>query len=224
MGKARDRMLVQASLDQISTFAAYAAMGLKKDHRNYENISDICYLLGIKASWIVLTNNPDKVAALRDQGLVVTDTEALEFEPSPFNLAYLTSKAAGGHILKRPIESLLKRALPPEPVKPFRPHALPEARRFIYSASYFLPMKPVDNDILLNEVQFREVFDKQSLERYMTGPTPSSSATASSATTASSSASTPPPSPPTARSTPTTPSSISSPRPTGSASTFTTTS
>jgi 3,4-dihydroxy 2-butanone 4-phosphate synthase/GTP cyclohydrolase II len=172
VGKARDRMLVQASLDQISTFAAYAAMGLKKDHRNYENISDICYLLGIKASWIVLTNNPDKVAALRDQGLVVTDTEALEFEPSPFNLAYLTSKAAGGHILKRPIESLIKRALPPEPVKPFRPYALPEARRFIYSASYFLPMKPVDNDILLNEVQFREVFDKQSLERYMTGPNP----------------------------------------------------
>ena len=30
--KAYDRMLVQASLDQISTFQAYASMGRKKDH------------------------------------------------------------------------------------------------------------------------------------------------------------------------------------------------
>jgi 3,4-dihydroxy 2-butanone 4-phosphate synthase/GTP cyclohydrolase II len=172
VGKARDRMLVQASLDQISTFAAYASMGLKKDHRNYENISHICYLLGITASWIVLTNNPDKVEALRDQGLVVAGTEALEFEPSPFNLAYLTSKAAGGHILKRPTETTVKRALPPEPVIPFRPHALPSAKLFIYSASYFLPMKPVDNDILLSELQFRELFGKGSIDRYMAGPNP----------------------------------------------------
>ena len=172
VGKARDRMLVQASLDQISTFAAYAAMGLEKDHRNYENISHICYLLGINASWIVLTNNPDKVQALRDQGLHVAGTEALEFEPSPFNLADLTSKAAGGHILKRPTETTVKRALPPEPVKPFRPHALPGARRFIYSASYFLPMKPVDNYILLSEVQFRELFGKDQIDRYMAGADP----------------------------------------------------
>ncbi len=172
VGKARDRMLVQASLDQISTFAAYASMGLKKDHRNYENISHICYLLGIKASWIVLTNNPDKVAALRDQGLTVAGTETLEFEPSPFNLAYLTSKAAGGHILKRPTESTLKRALPPEPVKPFRPHVLPSAKRFVYSASYFLPMKPVDNDILLTELQFRELFGQGLIDRYTAGANP----------------------------------------------------
>lgn len=172
VGKARDRMLVQASLDQISTFAAYASMGLKKDHRNYENISDICYLLGIKASWIVLTNNPDKVDALRNQGLVVAGTEALEFEPSPFNLAYLTSKAAGGHILKRPTETEVKRALPPEPVIPFKPHALASAKRFIYSASYFLPMKPVDNDILLTETQFGQLHTSGALARYMAGPRP----------------------------------------------------
>lgn len=172
VGKSRDRMLVQASLDQLSTFQAYAAMGLMKDHRNYENISHICYLLGIKASFIVLTNNPDKVNALKSQGITVAATEALEFEPSPFNLAYLTSKAAGGHILKRPSETLVKRALPPEPVVPFKPHALPQARRFIYSASYFLPMKPVDNDILLTDAQFKELFSKQSIDRYMAGPKP----------------------------------------------------
>jgi len=172
VGKARDRMLVQASLDQLSTFAAYAAMGLKKDHRNYDNISQICYLLGISASWIVLTNNPDKVEALKSQGLIVERTESLEFEPSPFNLAYLASKAAGGHILKRPSETSVKRALPPEPVVPFKPHALPNARRFIYSASYFLPMKPVDNDVLLTESQFKDLFQKTAIDRYMAGPRP----------------------------------------------------
>lgn len=172
IGKSRDRMLVQASLDQVSTFQAYAAMGLHKDHRNYDNISHICTLLGIKAPFIVLTNNPDKVNAMKSQGLIIAGTETLEFEPSPFNLAYLTSKAAGGHILSRPAETLVKRALPPEPVVPFKPHALPDAKRFIYSASYFLPMKPVDDDILLTEDQFRDLFKEGSIDRYMSGQHP----------------------------------------------------
>ncbi|GAB5562021.1 MAG: hypothetical protein SynsKO_36680 [Synoicihabitans sp.] len=167
VGKSRDRMMVQASLDQLSTFQAYESMGLKKDHRNYDNISDICLLLGINSPFIVLTNNPDKVSALRDQGIEVVDTETLEFEPSPFNLAYLTSKAASGHILNRPSATRVKRALPPEPVVPFKPHALPQAKRFIYSASYFLPMKPVDDEILLNDEQFREFFAEKKIEDYM---------------------------------------------------------
>ena len=172
VGKARDRMLVQASLDQISTFAAYAAMGLKKDHRNYDNISHICRLLDITAPFMVLTNNPDKVHALKSQGITVAGTEALEFEPGPFNLAYLASKAAGGHILSRPTATAVRRALPPEPVIPFRAHALPEAKRFIYSASYFLPMKPVDNEILVTEAQFTAMFPKDALTRYMGGSHP----------------------------------------------------
>jgi 3,4-dihydroxy 2-butanone 4-phosphate synthase / GTP cyclohydrolase II len=163
MGKARDRMLVQASLDQISTFSAYTAVGLAKDHRSYDNIAHICYLLGIKASWILLTNNPDKLEAFRALGLVVDSTETLEFEPSPFNLAYLTSKAAGGHLLNRPNATLIKSALPPEPVMPFRPHSLAAAKRFIYAASYFLPIQPVDNDVLLTAEQFSELTSSQSL-------------------------------------------------------------
>ncbi|WP_404423238.1 GTP cyclohydrolase [Nibricoccus sp. IMCC34717] len=142
VAKARDRMLVQASQDQLSTFDAYAAMGLKKDHRHYDNIAQICHLLGIKAAFTVLTNNPEKVEAMRAQGLRIAGTEALEYEPSPFNLAYLASKASGGHALKRPRASKVTRALPPGRVTPFRPHALPAARRFIYSASYFLPVNP----------------------------------------------------------------------------------
>ncbi|EIQ00098.1 GTP cyclohydrolase II [Opitutaceae bacterium TAV1] len=170
--KARDRMLVQASLDQISTFDAYAAMGLAKDHRNYENISHICHLLGITASFVVLTNNPEKLSALRAQGLPVTGNEPLEFEPGPFNLAYLTSKAASGHQLKHPVASRVSRALPPEPVTPFRPHALADARRFIHAASYFLPMTPVGDDILLTADQFRQLFSQHAIERWMSGPQP----------------------------------------------------
>lgn len=167
VGKSRDRMMVQASLDELSTFQAYNAMGLKKDHRHYDNISDIYRLLGLTAPFIVLTNNPDKVEALREQGLEVSDTETLEFEPSPFNLAYLTSKAAGGHILKRPSVTRVKRALPPEPVVPFKPHALPAAKRFIYTASYFLPMQPVDDEILLNDEQYRRLFAEKSLDEHL---------------------------------------------------------
>jgi len=172
VGKARDRMMVQASLDQISTFQAYAALGLAKDHRCYDNIAHICRLLGISAPFIVLTNNPDKVEALRSLGLPIERTEALEFEPSPFNLAYLTSKAASGHLLSRPADSTVRRALPPEPVTLFKPHALPDAHRFVYAASYFLPVRPVDDDILLSEAQFTDLFHRRASEHYMSGPKP----------------------------------------------------
>ena len=172
IAKARDRMLVQAARDRISTFQAYRVMGLKKDHRTYRNIAPICHLLGIKASFIVLTNNPDKVAALEGQGLRVKGTEALEYEPSPFNLAYLTSKAAAGHILTRPEFSTARRAVPPEPVVPFKPYVLSQAQRFIYSAAYHLPVKPVDNEILLTGEQFNALAGAHGLEQYIAGPNP----------------------------------------------------
>jgi 3,4-dihydroxy 2-butanone 4-phosphate synthase/GTP cyclohydrolase II len=156
--KARDRMLVQASQDRLTTFDAYEAMGLKKDHRHYDNISQICHLLGIRAPFNVLTNNPDKVAALRAQGIRIASTEPLEVEPSPFNLAYLTSKATcGGHNLKRPAVTRVRRATLPAPVVPFRPHALANARRFIYAASYFLPVKQVGDEALLTDAQFKKL-------------------------------------------------------------------
>jgi 3,4-dihydroxy 2-butanone 4-phosphate synthase/GTP cyclohydrolase II len=172
VAKARDRMLVQSSQDQISTFEAYHAMGLRKDHRSYEDVADICYLLGIQAPFVVLTNNPDKLAAMQTHGLKVARAEALEFEPSPFNVAYLASKAASGHLLTQTDGPRVKRALPPEPIQPFKPHALPEARRFIYSASYFLPVKPVENEIILSEPEFHRLFDAVPIESLMQGDDP----------------------------------------------------
>jgi 3,4-dihydroxy 2-butanone 4-phosphate synthase/GTP cyclohydrolase II len=171
VAKARDRMLVQASGDQISTFQAYAAMGLKKDYRNYEDVAHVCHLLDLsKKQFIVLTNNPDKIASMSATGLKVLRAEPLEFEPSPFNLAYLTSKAASGHILARPGLTSVKSALPPDPVEPFAPHALPGAQRFIYTASYFLPVKPVDSEILLTEANFKA--HQSEIENQMSGSMP----------------------------------------------------
>jgi 3,4-dihydroxy 2-butanone 4-phosphate synthase/GTP cyclohydrolase II len=158
--KARDRMLVQASADKLSTFQAYKLMGLKKDYRDYRNIRDICHLLDITAArWVILTNNPDKVAAMRELGLHVAAHEALEFDPGPFNLSYLQSKAESGHILDLPARATgIASALPPEPVKLFKPYALPDAQRFVYSASYYLPVKPVNEEILLDENTFAQLF------------------------------------------------------------------
>lgn len=171
VAKARDRMVVQASRDRVSTFEAYAAMGLRKDYRDYEDVMHAATLLGLKsARFVLLTNNPDKIEAMRAQGLKVIRAEPIEFEPSPFNLAYLASKASSGHRLDRPGLTAVKSMQPPEPVEPIEPKALEEAQRFIHTATYFLPVKPVDSEILLSEAQFRA--NKEQIEARMTGHRP----------------------------------------------------
>lgn len=160
--KARDRMIVQSSHDTISTFDAYKMMGLRKDYRDYRNVRDICFLLNLRAPWIVLTNNPDKVNAMRELGLRVSHNEPLEFDPGPFNLSYLVSKAKSGHQLINlevaQSATGVTPGMPPEEVVLFRPAALPSAQRFIYSASYFLPVRPVANEVCLTAQQFAQIF------------------------------------------------------------------
>ncbi|TVR50346.1 MAG: GTP cyclohydrolase [Puniceicoccaceae bacterium] len=172
VAKARDRMLVQASGDRVSTFDAYHQMGLLKDHRDYRNVADICHLLGIRAEFIVLSNNPDKLEALRRFGLRIRGAEPLEFEPSPFNVAYLTSKAASGHILAQTRDPVARPAVPPEPVVPFKPRALQHAQRFIYTASYFLPVKPVDDRILVDRERAADLPELPGFASLATGPRP----------------------------------------------------
>ncbi len=167
LGKSRDRMLVQASQDEISTFEAYHILGLNNDYRHYSNIIPICHILGIKTKFILLTNNLDKVHAIKELGAEVTATEALEIPPTPYNLTYLASKQRAGHLLKKPQKSHLKRVSPPEVVIPFKPYALPEAQRFVYVASYFLPIKPVKGEIILEERAFREAFSKRPIDAFM---------------------------------------------------------
>ena len=172
IAKSRDRMLVQASRDCLSTFAAYAAMGLKKDYRTYDSISSICHLLGIDAEFIVMTNNPEKVSSLEAQGLRVAGTETIEYEPGPYNLAYLSSKQQSGHTLTKAREQYTKSALPPEEVSLFTPYALQSASRFIHVATYFLPMKPIDDQILIDREQYDAYFGKNAPETFLENKQP----------------------------------------------------
>lgn len=172
ISKSRDRMLVQATNDGISTFRAYELIGLKKDYRDYRNVRDICEILQIKAGWVIFTNNPDKINAMKGQGLEVVGTEAIEYDPGPFNLAYLASKAESGHILEKPGSTELESIIPPEPVVPFKPQALPEIQRFIYVSSYFLPIKPVENEVVIPADDLNKWLGERSLDDLQSGPVP----------------------------------------------------
>ncbi len=170
--KARDRMLVQASADTISTFEAYRLLGLKKDYRQYLNIADIVHILGIEAEWVVLTNNPDKVAAMKRNGMTVRSMESLEFEPGPFNLFYLKSKQDSGHKLTQPNESPMDRVEWPDPVPPFKPRRLEKAQRFIYMASYMLPIRPIDDEIVMPYESVVQLLGETGLSEYTLGMNP----------------------------------------------------
>jgi len=138
--KARDRMLVQASRDRLTTFEAYARMGLGHDQRRYDEIGHACALLGVTAPLVLLTNNPDKLAALSDLELEVAGSARLRHPASPYNQHYLAAKSRSGHALEDPSGGPDAAELP-EPVTEFSPYALPGAPRFVHLATYLLPVR-----------------------------------------------------------------------------------
>ncbi|WP_031470230.1 bifunctional 3,4-dihydroxy-2-butanone-4-phosphate synthase/GTP cyclohydrolase II [Sciscionella sediminilitoris] len=85
----------------LDTLEANLALGLPVDNRDYTVAAGILTDLGI-ASARLMTNNPEKVRALTDGGIAVTDQVALETEPNEHNWAYLTAKRDRmGHRLER---------------------------------------------------------------------------------------------------------------------------
>jgi 3,4-dihydroxy 2-butanone 4-phosphate synthase/GTP cyclohydrolase II len=93
---------------------------------------------------------------LQDLNLKISRVESIEVTPNPFNIEYLMSKKNYGHLLyeiknKQASERL---NIPYTRIEPFIPYALKNLRRFVHVSSYFLPIKPVDNEILLNKEQF----------------------------------------------------------------------
>lgn len=137
--KVRDRMIVQASGNTLTTFEAYERMGLGKDYRTYEEIAALRALLGISAPLRVLTNNPDKLASLAREGVPIAGTVALRHAPSPFNLHYLAAKQDSGHVLNGD-GGAARAADLPEPVSYFEPYAVPDALHLIHVASYLVPI------------------------------------------------------------------------------------
>jgi len=137
--KARDRMLVQASRHRLTTFDAYARMGLVADHRRYDEAGHVRRLLGATAPLVLLTNNPDKLAALRGLDVEVASTAPLRKEASPYNRHYLAAKSRSGHALGVPDGDASAEL--PEAVSEFAPYALADEPRFVHLATYLLPVR-----------------------------------------------------------------------------------
>jgi 3,4-dihydroxy 2-butanone 4-phosphate synthase/GTP cyclohydrolase II len=137
--KARDRMLVQASRQRLTTFEAYERMGLGGDRRRYAEVAFACGALGIQAPLRLLTNNPDKVAALEAEKLDVAGVLPLHGAPSPWNSHYLASKSHSGHRLEAPGAGQCAAELP-EDVIAFAPHPVAGAPGLLRVASYLLPI------------------------------------------------------------------------------------
>jgi GTP cyclohydrolase II len=137
LAKARDRMMVQAHGERITTFEAFDRMGLPRDRRSYEAVPALLTRLGISAPLRLLTQNPEKALRLDAAGVRVLETCALPPAHSPWNAHYLAAKASEGHALALHAAG---RATLPEPVAWFEPHALAALPRFLRAARYLLPV------------------------------------------------------------------------------------
>jgi GTP cyclohydrolase II len=136
--KARDRMAVQASGERVTTFDAYAAMGLARDQRRYEEVAFLCHLLGIGAPLRLLTHNPEKAKALEDAGLVLEELAPLAPQQTPWNRHYLRAKSRSGHALAD--LGAAGACAVPAALPSVAPAAFDAAGRFVRIARYLLPV------------------------------------------------------------------------------------
>jgi GTP cyclohydrolase II len=136
--KARDRMLVQASRNRLTTFEAYSQLGLWPDQRRYDEVAAACRLLGVHAPLRVLTNNPDKLAMLRAAGISVAGHRPLTVRASPYSRHYLDAKSRSGHLLAAAGGIA---AQPPETVQRLEPRALRGMPGVVRLASYLIPLR-----------------------------------------------------------------------------------
>lgn len=97
MPKLQAYELQDAGLD---TVEANVKLGFKADHREFELPAEILKSLGVKTVRL-LSNNPDKVAALERAGIAVTERVPCEVVPSTHAEDYLrVKKEKMGHLFK----------------------------------------------------------------------------------------------------------------------------
>ena len=158
VSKSRGCQMVQYEEDKITTFESYEIMGLKHDYRDYRNVKDICVILDIvNRDFHLLTNNPDKINKFKELGLKIASTLSIEFEPNLFNKKYLNSKKNTGHKLHLTDEFMSSYIKQPS-VKPFEPYHLPQ-KRFVHCATYYLPIYPVNNLVLKENILDHEKYE-----------------------------------------------------------------
>lgn len=95
-----DKLRAYALQDQgVDTVDANLRLGLPADARDYRSAAAILHDLGVSAVRL-LTNNPDKVRALADHGIVVRDRIPLVTGVTASNVVYLRTKLDRcGHVL-----------------------------------------------------------------------------------------------------------------------------
>jgi 3,4-dihydroxy 2-butanone 4-phosphate synthase/GTP cyclohydrolase II len=83
----------------LDTVEANLSLGFEADQRQYEDCAEVIKKLGI-SSVRLLSNNPEKVAALEAAGIDVIERVSIEVEPDEATINYLrTKKAKLGHLL-----------------------------------------------------------------------------------------------------------------------------
>lgn len=96
LNKIRAYALQDAGQD---TVEANLSLGFDADLRQYECCAEILKQLGL-AKVRVMSNNPDKIAALRSAGIEIVERVPIELEPRETSINYMkTKKEKLGHIL-----------------------------------------------------------------------------------------------------------------------------
>jgi 3,4-dihydroxy 2-butanone 4-phosphate synthase / GTP cyclohydrolase II len=97
LNKIRAYALQDAGLD---TVEANLSLGFEADLRQYECCAEIIKQLGLR-SVRMMSNNPDKIAALRTAGIEIVERVPIEFEPHETSINYMkTKKEKLGHMLE----------------------------------------------------------------------------------------------------------------------------
>jgi GTP cyclohydrolase II len=98
MAKLQAYALQDSGLD---TVEANERLGFKADHREFRMPGEILKALGVKQVRL-LSNNPDKVAALERVGIRVTERLPCEVPPSEYTTGYMkTKKEKLGHLFTK---------------------------------------------------------------------------------------------------------------------------
>ncbi len=83
----------------LDTIQANEALGFRADERDYEVAAHMLFSLKI-GSIQLMSNNPAKIADLKEHGVAVTGRIPLVIAPNPYNRRYLeTKRVRAGHLL-----------------------------------------------------------------------------------------------------------------------------
>lgn len=107
VNKIRSYALQEQGLD---TIEANEALGFRADERNYEVAAQMLSALGVD-SIRIMTNNPQKIDALRAHGVDVIGRIPIETLPTRHNEHYLeTKRLRSGHLLRPSAPRMLRAA------------------------------------------------------------------------------------------------------------------